>query len=159
MKRATDFLRLSCLVLICSAPAFAAAPAQQAPVVAQDLKSLRVPGKVTVALWTRRTDGMTLQLVMGIPGSDIARVSRVSQPAGKVPHARPDLQVWLLRADGSHIPWTARNETPLPARPCIRCSGPEVQYTYPLSASREAVAAAISVDGVYYIQQLAAFEG
>jgi hypothetical protein len=95
--------------------------------------------------------------VMGVPGSDIGRTSRVSQPVGKVPHKRPEIQVWLLRADGTPIPWTARYETPEPARPCVRCSGPEVQYTYPLSASREAVAAAISVDGVYYTQPLAAF--
>lgn len=159
MRRFKDGLLWSCLALACGTHAWAAAPVAEIPVVAQDLKALRAPGKIIAALWTRRPDNMTLQLVMGIPNSGIARASRVSQPAGTVPHARPEIQVWLLRADGSHIPWAARYETPVSARPCMRCSGPEVQYTYSLSESREAVAAAISVDGVYYIQQLAAFEG
>jgi hypothetical protein len=33
----------------------------------------------------------------------------------------------------------------------------EVKYSYPLSAAKEAVAAAIEVDGVYYIEQLQPF--
>jgi hypothetical protein len=153
MKRIPGLLRLSCLALVLATAAGRPVAAQESPVLAQDLKTLRAPGKIAVALWTRRPDSCTLQLVTNPPAPFGARVS---QSASAAPVKRPKIQAWLIRADGSYISSLARHETSSP-NPCLRCRSSEVTYTYPRSASDEAVAVSISVDGVYYIQQLASF--
>ncbi|MET0281690.1 MAG: hypothetical protein ABW278_11315 [Steroidobacteraceae bacterium] len=130
----------------------AAAAGQQPAVLAQDLKQLRAPGRVDAALWTRRADSCTLQLVLS------RRVSG-PQPAGSKAPALPLVQAWLVRADGAYIPALSRADLPRrkDGRMCSNCSPREVMFSYPLTALAEAVAVSISVDGAYYSQALQAF--
>ena len=56
---------IAVLVFCASAPlTFAAQPAQ---VLTQDLPALRVAGKVSAVMWTRRDDAFTLQVVLEMP--------------------------------------------------------------------------------------------
>jgi hypothetical protein len=134
----------------CSGFAAGAVCQQQPAVLAQDLKQLRAPGKVDAALWTRRADNCTLQIVM----------SRKAAAPQATPNQAPAVQAWLVRADGSYIPSLSRADLPLrkDGTLCSRCPAREVMFTYPPSAVTDAVAVSISVDGAYYSQALQAFQ-
>ena len=70
----------------------------------------------------------------------------------KLKQQRPSVQVWLLKADGTLITPTQRAE---PGANDIRQPyGVEVLFAFPLSADKEAVAAAIRVDDAFYIEPL-----
>jgi hypothetical protein len=134
-------------------------PAAEAekPVLAQDLKKLRVEGKVASVLWTRREDRYTLQVVF--PRSTRVRMvgERIAgrgmeDKAGK----DPDIQVWLLKADGALIP--AGRRTLIASVNSPRHVPDEVLYASSLSAGREAVAVALSIDNEFYIQELEPFD-
>jgi hypothetical protein len=126
--------------------------------LAQDLKKLRAPGKISAVLWTRRSDSCTLQVVLPRPSPVAVRVRQSPQQNPQAQSQEyPKIQVWLLRSDGTIISWTRRYETPTSAKTCIRCIASEVNYSFPLSASRDAVAAAISVDDDFYIEPLEPF--
>ena len=140
MNRHPLLLSAACLALICCAAVVPLAAAQETSVLAQDLRKLRVSGKVSAVLWTRRTDSCTLQVVLP------------RQPQGYA-----SIQIWLLKSDGTQIPPMRRWETPATAKTCLRCIASEVEYSFPLAAGGEAVAAAISIDGDYYIERLATF--
>jgi hypothetical protein len=120
-----------------AAGGLSAAVDAETQVLAKNLNAARASGKVAAVLWTARTDHCTLQVVF----PKTSRVSQAIQP--------PRVQVWLLKADGSLIAPTQR------ADPGKRTSGqPEVLFAFPLSADREAVAAAIRVDDAFYIEPL-----
>jgi len=145
MKRSALLLSALGIALLCSAAVMSdARAAEQVQVLAQDLNKPRESGNVAAVLWTRRADTCTLQLVINLPGT-------WTSPA-KI-KALPRIQVWLLKPDGSAIPWSQM----IP--PDTRDAGGrqftvELMYRYPLSASQDAVAAAIMVDDQYYIEQL-----
>lgn len=74
------FLPGSCLVIL--AIALPAVSAQvEAPVVAQDLVSVRASASVAAAMWTRRVDSYTLQIVLPFNCANISRAVTESQPA------------------------------------------------------------------------------
>jgi hypothetical protein len=138
--------------------------AEEMHVVAQDLQNLRIPGKVVAVVWTRRNDSCTVQVVLQMPVEYQLAAKRAAQLAAAgagAPLASPRLpqvQVWMLKADGKVVSRTAGS----PAFPAaVKASDGvplEMKYSYPLSAAQEAVAVAIEVDGVYYIDQLQPFQ-
>jgi hypothetical protein len=158
MQRPAQLLSTICLALICCAGAAPLAAAQESPVVAQDLKKLTASGKVYAAVWTRRSDSFTLQVVVPTPSPVAMRVTRAPEQNPQVPlQENSRIQVWLLKPDGTHISWTRRWETPAARKNCGRCIASEVNYSFPLSTSSEAVAAAIRIDSDFYIERLEQF--
>jgi hypothetical protein len=133
----------------------------EAQVVARDLQKLRVPGKVSAVVWTRRNDTCTLQVVLQMTTEYQIRAKVYAQRAAAgvagapLPTPKlPDVQAWLLGQDGAAISRIAGT----PAFPAVIKASDgvplEMQYSYPLAAAQEAVAVAIMVDGVYFIEQL-----
>ncbi|HYP79809.1 MAG TPA: hypothetical protein VEQ17_05945 [Steroidobacteraceae bacterium] len=128
-------------------------------VLAQDLQTLRAAGSFAAVLWTRRTTLCTLQVVLARP-QGAGRVSTAQAP----PEVKPqplDIEVWLLRADGTKIPptgrWQSRNfneHAPLVSRG----PAPEVLFGFPLSAAGEAVTAVMTVNGKTYVEPLQRFK-
>lgn len=120
------------------------------PVLSQDLHSARIPGKVATVLWTVRPERCTLQVVF--PGG-----TRVPLDRKRAPH--PEVQVWLLKQDGTVIPSSGRAEHAAPsgAKQPENVRSAEILFAYPRSAAREAVAVAMSVDGVFRIEQIKPF--
>ena len=138
MRATTGFVSACCIALFgIAASSLSAAVDAETQVLAKDLNAARASGKVAAVIWTVRAEHCTLQVVF-------PKTSRVS-PAIQRPH----IQVWLLKADGSLIAPTQR------AEPGKRTYGqPEVLFAFPLSADKEAVAAAIRVDDAVYIEPL-----
>jgi hypothetical protein len=155
---------LAMMLIFCAeaTPGLAAAPAT--PVLAQDLQNLRIPGKVSSVTWTRRDESCTLQVVLQMPTEyqsatkdAVQRAAQGLAPAPPPTPRLPQLQAWLLRADGTLI---GRNPGSGAFPPAIKTNDGiplEVRYSYPPSAAQDAVAVAIMVDGVYYIEQLKPF--
>jgi hypothetical protein len=86
----------------------------------------------------------TLQLVIKVPN--------VSSSGGR-PVSLPRIQVWLLKPDGSTVPWS-QVINPDKSKIGGRTIALDMMYRYPLSASQDAVAAAIMVDDQYYVEPL-----
>jgi hypothetical protein len=138
MRATTGFVSACCIALFgIAASSLSAAVDADTQVLAKDLNAARTSGKVAAVIWTVRAERCTLQVVFPNAG----RVNLKQQ--------RPSLQVWLLKADGGLIAPTQRVE------PGKRTYGqPEVLFAFPLSADKEAVAAAIRVDDAFYIEPL-----
>jgi hypothetical protein len=138
MRAATGFVTACCVALFgIAASSLCASVDAETQVLAKDLNAARTSGKVAAVIWTVRVDHCTLQVVFPKAG----RVELQQQ--------RPSVQVWLLKADGNLITPTQR------AEPGKRTYGqPEVLFAFPLSADKEAVAAAIRVDDAFYIEPL-----
>jgi hypothetical protein len=129
----------------CMATTPRATAQERTSVVAQDLNSARASGKLAAVLWTRRADVCTLQLVINWRGSML--------PVTAKRPSLPQIQVWLLKADGSTVPWS-RVIYPDMKNVSVRTNAVDLMYRYPLSASQDAVAAAIMIDDQYFIEQL-----
>jgi hypothetical protein len=140
MRAATGFVSACCAALFgIAASSLSASVDAETQVLAKDLDAARTSGKVAAVIWTVRVDHCTLQVVF-------PKAGRV-----EMKHQRPSVQVWLLKTDGSLIAPTQR------AEPGKRTYGqPEVLFGFPLSADKEAVAAAIRVDDAFYIEPLSA---
>jgi hypothetical protein len=153
MKHPAPLLIALAALACCPVALAQAPPAAQESIVARDLKKLRLPGKVSAVLWTRRGDRLTLQVM---PLSTSGAIRLVAKPG---PDAKPfpeRLQIWLLRADGTMItPVGIATPRSSNAResPVI-----EVLYSYPLSAGKEAVAVAMKFDDQFLIEELVPFE-
>jgi hypothetical protein len=120
----------------------------ETPILAKDLNAARIPGKVAAVIWTVRDEHCTLQVVFPNAG----RIDQAMQDNPKLKPQRPSVQVWLLKADGSLIVPMQRAE---PQGQGIRQPyGVEVLFAFPLSADKDAVAAAIRVDDAFYIEAL-----
>jgi hypothetical protein len=178
MKRPSQLLSTACLALLCCAdavPCLAAEP--ELPVLAQDLKKLRAPGKVGSVLWTRRADQYTLQIVFPRSYRNLSLVDGrrvVMQPVQASPQAAPQalteakkqelqapvrknpvVQAWLLKADGTLIA-AARRRVSISGQSSGSLPD-EVLYSIPLLAGQEAVAVALMIDNEYYIETLKPF--
>lgn len=134
------------------APAMAAHQGEPVPVLARDMKELGA-----WVQWTRRDGYCTVQIILGMAaaqpvGRPIAGSGDVVPPA--VQARLPATQVWLLRADGTAIP-VLRTATEPPKNSREKT----VTYTwaFPESASREAAAIAVMLDGRYYVERLEPF--
>lgn len=153
--------------------AFPAAPGEATPVLAQDLVTLRNSSKVSAAIWTRRANSYTLQLVMKsgfglalgaralelVDGRRMVSSSRVV-PADTQPAKRPQTSVWLLRADGTQILPGAPSTNPS-VDSCsknIRCIAVDVQYRFSIADATAAVAIAVRIDDEYFIEKLQPLE-
>jgi hypothetical protein len=176
MKHACPSI-LICLGLIAGSTSAMAAEAaiNQPDVVAQDLVKVRESGRVGAALWTRRTDNYTLQLVYGaeglrggrITGARITSLRDIDPSFGRrVPTAQPvalqapqpakppQFQVWLLRSNGTQILPIYRSPEPDPAKCTLRCIAQEVSYRFSLADGDEAVAVVVRIDDEYYLEKL-----
>lgn len=134
--------------LLCVPAALAVHAADATAVVSQNLKAATASTKIVAAIWTRRGDRYTLQIVF-------PRWSELILVEGRqlvAPHAtRPSVTVWLLRADGTAIP--TKGEPPLEGA-AKNVLPTETAYSVSLSAGEEAVAAAIRIDDEYYVEPL-----
>jgi hypothetical protein len=222
MKLSSHPLIAAVLALNFAAALPAATPASEPAVLAQDLVKVTESGAVMAALWTRRTDSYTLQIVLdrsryvarpvpavtqkpatvdrsvyfigntianlrgldpsfgcrtltlidgrravrGQPGSASAVVELNIAPAVQavptvqaVQFEAPQVQVWLLKADGTQILPVLRSPQPA-ARPCIagRVMADEILYRFPVAESAQAVAAAIRIGDEYYVEKLRPLE-
>ena len=146
MRATTGFASACCVALFgIAASSLSASVHAETQVLARDLNAARTSGKVAAVIWTVRVDHCTLQVVFPNAG----RIAQAMRDDPKLKQQRPSVQVWLLKADGSLIAPTQR------AEPDKRTYGqPEVLFAFPLSADREAVAAAIRVDDAFYIEPL-----
>ena len=149
MRVTTGFVSACCIALFgITARSVSAAVAADTQVLAKDLNAARTPGKVAAVIWTVRAEHCTLQVVFPNAG----RIAQAMRDDPKLKQQRPRVQVWLLKADGSLIAPTQRAE---PGKRDIRQPyGVEVLFAFPLSADKEAVAAAIRVDDAFYIEPL-----
>jgi hypothetical protein len=136
---------------IAASSAVAAADAE-AQVLAKDLNAARTPGKVAAVIWTVRAEHCTLQVVFPNAG----RIAQAMRDDPNFKQQRPGVQVWPLKADGSPIAPTQRAEPGTTAghQDIRQPYGVEVLFAFPLSADKEAVAAAIRVDDAFYIEPL-----
>ena len=151
MKTTRIGLSVTCIALFGSTAAGVVSAADaETPVLAKDLNTARLPGKVAAVLWTVRTDHCTLQIVFPNAG----RIAQAVRNDPEFKARRPDIQAWLLKADGTLIAPTRRLEPGVAAKDRRQPYGVEILFDYPLSADKEAVAAAISIDGEFYIEQL-----
>jgi hypothetical protein len=151
MKATTGFVAASCIALFCLAAPSTAVHAET-QVLAKDLNAARIPGKIAAVIWTVRTDHCTLQVVFPNAG----RIAQAMRDDPKLKLQRPHVQVWLLKADGSLIAPTLRMEpgTAAHGKDIRQPYGVEVLFAFPLSADKDAVAAAIQVDDAFYIEAL-----
>ncbi|HTR01120.1 MAG TPA: hypothetical protein VMH83_14065 [Candidatus Acidoferrum sp.] len=148
MKRPVRLLFSLCVALCCGTAALA--HAQQA-VTAQELKQVRASGKVITALWTSRGDSYTLQLVFAVtPTSRNMKPPTANQPAS----APEPVQVKLLRADGTSITPLRQWGTSVAPKPCIRCTPPELVYTFAPADGKQAVLADIRIGDAVFLEQL-----
>jgi hypothetical protein len=178
MNRSGCLLLVALLAAVTNSVAAMSAEADVAAVVAQDLLTVRDSGKVKAAIWTRRPDSYTLQLVTGVPsdifvGRTIANLRGLDPSFGTrtlqmvegrrvagqritpLPRIAPKIQVWLLRADGTQILPTWRSAEPVAGKTCsLRCIATETLFRFSLPEGAQAVAAAISIDEQYYIEKL-----
>jgi hypothetical protein len=153
MRATTGFASACCVALFgIAASSLSAAIDAETQVLAKDLNAARTPGKVAAVIWTVRADHCTLQVVFPNAG----RISQAMRDDPKLKPERPGVQVWLLKADGTLIAPTQRIDPgnaaggKNPRQPY----GAEVLFAFPLSADKEAVAAAIRVDDTFYIEPL-----
>ena len=151
MKAAVGVVSACCITLFGFAASSLVTTVDAEPrVLAKDLNSARTPGKVAAVIWTVRAEHCTLQVVFPNGG----RIAQAMRDDPKLKPQRPSVQVWLLKADGGIIAPTQRVE---PGTKSIRQPyGIEVLFAFPLSADKEAVAAAIRVDEAFYIEPLSA---
>ena len=152
-----------------AAPVAMAATAARSPVVSQELVKVRESSRVQAAIWTRRPDAFTLQLVFHpmalVDGRTLKLVDgRRMTPASGTSAARlqttkqSEVSVWLLRADGTQIqtrvPWT----NPSPENCGIRCNAIEILYRFSIAEASQAVAAAVRIGDDFYIEKLQPLE-
>jgi hypothetical protein len=145
--RATKAFASACCVALfgIAASSSSAAVDAETQVLAKDLNAARASGKVAAVIWTVRTEHCTLQVVF-------PKTGRFSLPMRE----RPRVQVWLLKADGSLIAPTQRAEPDTTSHENVSRHpyADEILFAFPLSADKEAVAAAIRVDDAFYIEPL-----
>ena len=149
MERTARISISACIaLLLCGIGNAVPAAASETAVVAQDLTTLRVPGKVSAVLWTRRKEQFTLQVLL----QDERRSGRIPASDRSV----DEVQIWLLDGKGAQIVPLDRLETPrCSQRP--RCLGYEVQYAYPSFTGDEAVAVVLLLGETVLIEKLRRF--
>ena len=96
----------------------------------------------------------TLQVVFPNSG----RIAQAKREGANVELRRPHVQVWLLKADGTLITSSGRLEpgTTAGQTKLRQPYGVEINFLFPLSADKDAVAAAIQVDEAFYIEPIKA---
>lgn len=129
-----------------------AAADSEPPVLAKDINSPRVPGKVAAILWTVRAERCTLQVVFPNAG----RIAQAMQDDPNLKPGRPSVQVWLLKADGTLIAPIGRIDpgAATAGKNSRQPYGVEILFAFPLSSDKDAVAAAIRIDDAFYIEPL-----
>jgi hypothetical protein len=158
-------LLFAALLAIPAGGAFSAGKVEEIPVLAQDLVTVRASNSLIAALWTRRPNSYTLQLVLGrgaLPrGSGAFEqvgqriVSRAARPAaGEQPPKLPETNVWLLRANGTQILPTSTSTLPSPEKCTLRCIAIEVLYRFSIADAEQAIAAAVKIGDDFYIEKL-----
>jgi len=107
--------------------------------------AIEVPGKITAVYWSIQKSNYVFQ------------INFPSRPRGSPAMPIPNIQVWLLNADGTSIRQSNQSETKRKHAPGFALSGmvrPLLFYKFPASAASEPVAIVISVDGKLLIESL-----
>jgi hypothetical protein len=169
MRQAPNLSAALLMMCAAAAPAAMAATAADIPIVAQELVKVRESSRVQAAIWTRRPDAYTLQLVFHPMALIVGRTRNLVEGPRMAPGSatsavrlqttKPsEVSVWLLRADGTQIvtrvPWT----NPAPEKCDIRCNAIEVLYRFSIAEGSQAVAAAVRIGDDYYIEKLKPLE-
>jgi len=133
--------------------------AQEPAIVGQDLEKLRLPGRVAAVLWTRRIDYYTLQLAF----PNMSRITLMTKEDPSIKSASSNVQMWLLRADGTIIQplWRSNDASATNASVKDKSkSAPmnDVIFRFPLTAGKEAVAAAVRIGDTFMIDQIRPFK-
>jgi hypothetical protein len=120
MKATTGFVSACYFALFgIAAASLSASVDAGTEVLAKDLNAARIPGKVAAVIWTVRTERCTLQVVF----PNAARIGQAMLDDPKLKQQRPNVQVWLLKGDGSLIAPTQRAEpgknNPMEWRSCL----------------------------------------
>lgn len=159
MQRFASVLICALLAITFSAGALPASPAADPAVVGVALTDLEIPGKVSAVMWTKRPTYFTLQINRRTAPTGIRGPVATRTASGDPGPEKDDVQVWLLRADGTHIEPLPRS-TVLPSFPeqgCgPRCQGYTINYAFPLTAAQDAVAVAMQFNGQFLIEKLPA---
>jgi hypothetical protein len=173
MKRSARFLFAAILVILAGGASPAATTGEATRVVAQDLVTLRSSNKVSAAIWTRRANSYTLQLVMKqgfeaavgsrslamVDGRQVVATSRTI-PADLQPPKKLDTSVWLLRTDGTQIlpALPSTNPSPNSCSMNMRCNAVDVLYRFSIADATSAVAIAVRIGDDFYIEKLQPLE-
>jgi hypothetical protein len=144
------------IILICAAllPCLGGpvqgASAIESRILAQDLASN--------VIWTRREDRCTLQILVNWKTKPRDTLVAASQSRREFQLVAPSVEVWLLTKDGAAIPSERRWQTPTPKSGVqTRERTMEVNYTFPLYASTDAIAVVISTDGDVVVKKITPF--
>lgn len=158
-------LLFAAILAIPAGGACSAGKVEEVRVLAQDLVTVRASKSLNAALWTRRRDSYTLQLVLGggmfprgsgtraMTGERIISIS-AKPPAGAQPPKLPETNVWLLRADGTQIRPISSSTIPSPDKCTGRCIAVEVLYRFSIADAEQAIAAAVRIGDDFYIEKL-----
>jgi hypothetical protein len=157
MKRRLVLTAL-CMAMLCVV-AVPIVVGEEPAVVAQDLKKMRLPGRVAAVLWTRRSDYYTLQIAY----PNMSRIIRAEKADPSIKSQGSEVQMWLLKADGSVILplWRSTDATANNATTKDKFkSAPtrDVIFRFPLSAGMEAVAAAVQIGDTFLVDQITPFK-
>lgn len=162
MARFASLLACAGLTLLPAASAVAAGHASdpEAEVASAALTGLEIPGKISAVMWTRRTTHFTLQISRRTAEERGSfRSASAAAPPASSSTRQDNVQVWLLRADGTHIA-PLHGPGLLPSisdmTRCIRCLGYWASFSFPLTAGDEAVAIAMQFNDQYLIEKLPA---
>jgi hypothetical protein len=151
MRKTVRPIILICASLLpCLGGPVQAARAIQSRILAQNLASN--------VIWTRREDRCTLQILVNWKTKPRDTLATTSQSRRNFQLVAPTVEVWLLTRDGAAIPPERRWQTPTPKSGVqIRERTMEVNYTFPLYASTEAIAVVISTDGDVVVKKITPF--
>jgi hypothetical protein len=160
MKRPA-LLLLPCLATFVAGAASMLASAADGAVVAQDLVKPRASYLVMAAIWARQPDSYTLKVVLdrakhsakqrAIVDANKERLASSPRAVATAPPSGGIDRGSLLRSDGTQILPEAYSCLPDP-------EAVEVMYTFSAADSRLAVAAAIRIEGDFYIEKLQSLE-
>ncbi|MDB6024401.1 MAG: hypothetical protein JWM68_624 [Verrucomicrobiales bacterium] len=112
---------------------------QESERVTKTLK-IKIPNKVDFVHWSIQGDSCTVQITL---------------PAVPLEQKQPEhaqIQVWLLKSDGTVIPQNRK-----PSTPWISTMGFKIdhlRYSFPPSAQTEAVAVVVSIDEELFVERL-----
>lgn len=221
-RQSSGFPFAVCAAICVAATSSSPVAAAEAAVLAQDLLKAGASEKAVSAVWTRRPDSYTLQVVFDpyryVAGPAQVRTQSVSTQAeynqgrgsffigdtianlrcmdpafggrtltlidgrravqgqpgatgepAQAPQAppvrpvarpvarteqRPEVQVWLLRADGKQILPVPRSSAPVSGGECKPGIADEVLFRFDIAESEQAIAAAIRIGDEYHIEKL-----
>jgi hypothetical protein len=218
LRQSSGFPVAVCAAILVAINSSSPVAAAETTVLAQDLLKAGASDKAVSAVWTRRPDSYTLQVVFdpyryaanpapvrtqpvsnqpengperssffigntianlrcmdpafggrtltlvdgrrtvqGQPGAAAAPVQAPQAPPVRPSprsEQKPEVQVWLLRADGRQILPVLRSPATVTAGECRRSIADEVLFRFDVAESEQAIAVAMRIDDEFHIERL-----